>query len=355
LLDGNSIGGEEAEKTLDLYVAELNSYSESHRSDRGRRRRGPTVAERAELRQGDEGVGTSLPLNSAVDDQVNTFLDNFSNRAANRDPDSDPDSDGEPRKRQKLRESELPWSNDTAQRDPICEKTCNLLKLFEVDISKCKSSVRRALNAPPGFPTSQWDRIFRGEAVDLNHVFSSNFTCTVDEERTTRVGDAKISLGVVEAKRKVELRSDWASAWHLYTRAMRVAFPHRLDELQSYADYIEGIFDSKDESKHHTIISFDIAVRNFVGGGQTVLLTDTSKFTCFYNSIVMSDGSNFQSHGGSGKRPGNKRSTAAGTRPTVCNRFNATVGCPNSDTDCKYQHVCKKCGKLGHGQLKCTA
>jgi hypothetical protein len=353
VLGANSIGGEEAEKTLDLYVTELNSYSESHRSDRGRRMRGPAAAERAEPRQGNEGV--NLPLNSTVDDQVGTFLDNLSNRAANRDCDSDLDSDGEPRKRRKLRESELPWSNDGTQRDPICEKTCSLLKIFEVDISKCKSSVRRAVSAPPGFPTSQWDRIFRGEAVDLNHIFSSNFTCTVDEERTTRVGDAKISLGVVEAKRKVESRSDWASAWHLYTRAMRVVFPHRLDELQLYADYVKGIFDSKHKSKHHTIISFDIAVRNFIGGGQTLLLTDTSRFARFYNSIVMSDGSNFQSLGGSGKRPGNERSSVGGAKSVICNRFNATVGCPNSDIDCKYQHICKKCGKIGHGQLKCTA
>ncbi|PPQ96749.1 hypothetical protein CVT26_010234 [Gymnopilus dilepis] len=214
------------------------------------------------------------------------------------------ESCGGRRKRVRLTEEEMPWfdASRSASRNPSCIKTCELLKLYERDYSRAKFLVKSAPNAPLGFPVSQWDKIFRGEPIDLNQVASALFRPTVAEERTTRVGDAKISLGVAEPTRKVRSQSDWAAAWNSAVKAYRIAFPHRSDELQAYGDYIQGIFTAKDESVHPAVIHFDIGVRNHVGGGQTILLTDTHEFFSLYNAMVMSDGVAFQSRVSTSKR-----------------------------------------------------
>ena len=38
----------------------------------------------------------------------------------------------------------------------------------------------------------------------------------------------------------------------------------------------------------------------------------------------------------------------------VCNKFNTSSGCPSTDSDCKYRHLCKKCRKTDHGKEQCT-
>ncbi|PPQ85808.1 hypothetical protein CVT26_005156, partial [Gymnopilus dilepis] len=106
---------------------------------------------------------------------------------------SDEEGEGSRRKRVRLTEEEMPWfSVSQSNRSPSCKRTCELLKLYERDYGRAKFFVKSAPDAPPGFPVSQWDKIFRGEPIDLNQVASSLFRYTIAEERTTRVGDAKI-------------------------------------------------------------------------------------------------------------------------------------------------------------------
>jgi hypothetical protein len=60
---------------------------------------------------------------------------------------------------------------------------------------------------------SEWEHIFKGEPVDLGKILSSLHRVTIDPERKASIGDTEISIGVAEAKRKVETSSEWSTAW----------------------------------------------------------------------------------------------------------------------------------------------
>jgi hypothetical protein len=226
--------------------------------------------------------------------------------------------------------------------NPSCIKTIKTLRLFNRDIKGSKFLVSIATGAPDNVPSSQWERIFKGESVDLDQILSSLYRITITEERKARLGDADILLGPTEATRKVTTSTDWSSAWRRAARAIAFAFPHRTRELENYAEYIENEFAAKVASGHHRIILFDVAVRNLVRGGQQILLTDYNKFGSLYSAIVMPDGVQYASGG-------RKAQTTRG-KTEICNRFN-DKGC--SGTGCRYRHVCKTCGASNHGKSTC--
>ena len=92
---------------------------------------------------------------------------------------------------------------------------------------------------------SEWEHIFKGEAVDLNRILSSLHCVTIDPERKACIGDTEISIGGTETKRKVETSSEWSTAWRSALRAISFVFEHREQELFKYGDYIERLFAAK--------------------------------------------------------------------------------------------------------------
>lgn len=274
------------------------------------------------------------------------------------DPDSSDDDEGDdkPSKRQKLLESDMPWYVENEQHSrgslhPSCDETRRLLRAYNRDITKSKFFVKIAPNSPPGIPSSQWERIFRGDAVDLNQIYASLHHVIPDEERTGRVGDTEISFALSETKKRVRTASEWSSAWRRASRAITFAFPHRRDELLEYGDYIEGEFAAKLTSSHHRVILYDSALRNEVGGGQHCLLMDSHKFSRLYSAIVMPDGVETQ-HGSGGKNKKSSGTNQDASKSEICNKFNNGT-CKNADADCKYRHACKGCKKPGHGKKDC--
>ena len=262
------------------------------------------------------------------------------------------DSEDRPSKRQRLAESDMPWYN-TSDRlgiesvHPSSQETSRLLRAYNKDVAKAKFYVKVAHNSPSGVPSSQWERIFKGDAVDLNQFFASLHHVVADEERKGRLGDTEISLGVVEAKKQIRTAAEWSSAWRRASKAIAFAFPHRRDELAEYGDYIEGEFAAKLPSSHNRILLYDIALRNEVGAGQHTLLTQTHRFSRLYSAIVMPDG--IETH----SKPG-KKSSDGHPKTDACNKFNNGT-CKASDTSCKYRHICKKCGKGGHAGKDCSS
>jgi len=125
----------------------------------------------------------------------------------------------------------------------------------------------------------EWEHIFKGEAVDIDKVISSLHCISIDPERKAHVGDTEISIGGIETKRKAESSSEWATAWRSALRAIAFIFDHRERELAEYGEYIERLFATKRPTSHRQVILFDKGVRNEVGGGQTLLLTDYQYFT----------------------------------------------------------------------------
>jgi len=276
------------------------------------------------------------------------------------DPDSSDDDEGDDKtsKRQKLLESDMPWYVENEQPlqtslHPSCDETRRLLRTYNHDITKAKFYAKIAPNSPSGIPSSQWERIFKGDAVDLNQIYASLHHVVPDEERTGRLGDAEIVFALAETKKRVRTASEWSSAWRRASRAITFAFPHRRDELLEYGDYIEGEFAAKLTTSHHRIILYDTALRNEVGGGQHCLLTESHKFSRLYSAIVMPDGIESQnSSGGKGKKPSGTNQDSP--KSEICNKFNNGT-CKNADADCKYKHLCKNCKKAGHGKKDCTA
>jgi hypothetical protein len=263
--------------------------------------------------------------------------------------------DDKPSKKQKLLESDMPWfieSDDSSpdSGNPNCQETCRLLRAYNHDIPKAKFFIKIAPKSPSGIPSSQWERILKGDAVDLNQIFASLHHVIPDEERTGRLGDTEISFGVSEAKKRINSASEWSSAWRRASKAISFAFPHRKEELLEYGDYIESEFAAKLVSSHHKLLLYDVALRNEVAGGQHILLTDNHKFTRLYSVIVLPDGVETSSKQGNGRKPSSPQQ--GGSKPEICNKFNIGT-CKNSDADCKYRHICKGCNKSGHSKKDC--
>jgi hypothetical protein len=264
--------------------------------------------------------------------------------------DDEPKSDGdddEPRKRPRLEESDMPWIKlaplDEPRADPSCIKTIEFLQLFHSDIKKAKFYVSIARGAPDNIPPSQWERILKGESIDLDQILSSLHRITVDEDRNATISETTIIFRAPEAARKVTSSSEWSAAWRRAARAVAFVFPHRTRELEDYAEYIENEFAAKNASGHYRIIQYDIAIRNLVRGGQQTLLTDTHKFVSLYSAIVMPDGVQYAS--------GSRKPPLRG-KTEICNRFN-DKGCHAST--CRYRHTCKTCGSTNHGRSSCNS
>ena len=224
------------------------------------------------------------------------------------------------------------------------------MRAYNLDISKAKFFIKIAPNSPAGIPSSQWEHILKGESVDLNAIFSSLHHVVSDEERTDRLGETEISFGVAEAKKRVSTAAKWSTAWKRALKAIVFAFPHRWEELSDYGDYVESEFAAKLPSSHHKLILYDIALRNEVAAGQHTLLTDHGKFSRLYSAIVLPDGVEGNADKSSGKDTSKPKKGDG--KPEVCNKFNAGT-CQKLDGSCKYRHICKKCGKSGHGKKEC--
>lgn len=193
-----------------------------------------------------------------------------SSRASNEKQGGD---DYMPSKRVCLRESDMTWCGkaDHSKVNPSCLETSRLLRIYHPDIPAAVFSVQTAPLGPNDFPSSQWKRIFEGQPVDLSDVLSS------------------FPLPAVAGRRTVQTQAEWNKAWKSAAQATAFAFPHRAKELEAYEEAINDEFTARIESAHHKVVVYDIAVRNTVGNGCQLLLTDTqhAKLSKLYRAILM--------------------------------------------------------------------
>ena len=252
----------------------------------------------------------------------------------------------------------MPWYNPSpsSSRRGSCIATCKTLLRFSEDLSGVKALLRVANNLPEGIPSSQWDRIIRGESVDLHQILSSMHFIQFDEERKGRVGGAEVVFAIAESKRQVKTGGEWSAAFRRLAKAVVFLFPHRKEELSEYAEHIEGLFAAKHVNAHSKVILYDQSVRNRVGGGQNILLTDYQSFINLSEAILHADGIEYRGNG-KGSSKGGKGSDEGGStaKKEVCRRFNSQDGCRFTEEECYYKHTCKKCGKGGHGKPTCTS
>lgn len=177
----------------------------------------------------------------------------------------------------------------------------------------------------------------------------------LNEERKGRLGSAEVAFAVSESKRHIKMGSEWSSAFRRMSKAVTFLFPHRREELLEYAEHVEGLFAAKQTSAHPKVILYDQSVRNQVGGGQNILLTDYHRFYSLSEAILHADGVEYRAGGKGSAKGGNGPDKGDSTKKDVCRRFNGQAGCPFSEEECYYKHVCKGCGKGGHGKFSCTS
>jgi len=226
----------------------------------------------------------------------------------------------------------------------------NFLNYMEKTSPGANSLYEQPPTPPKEFRPPNGSRFFREKSLNLDHFLSSIVRTQIDEDRKARIGETHLTFSTSEAKRKVRNTADWAAAWRWASEAVVFAFPHRREELEQYQKHIQVKFDARRTYTHQRIIAYDIAVRNFVGGGQTSLLTDCEKFSHLYSAIVLPDGIEFTSSfpSSSTRRTAPARTSKGATE--TCNKFNTYSGCSHSP--CKYKHICKKCGG-DHPQNEC--
>ena len=333
---------QEKGKAFDSYLAEINSVAAIQDEDRSR------------TRGTSQPLGTTLfpdqrPNGKRIRDEVEDLLEQVSRG------EHEGEEDEQRVARKRAKEEDMPWFSlsSGSSRRSSCVETCKTLLQFSEDISGVKSLLRVANNLPEGIPSSQWDRIIRGESVDLHQILSSMHFVQLDEERKGRLGKAEVVFAVTDSKRHVRTGGEWSSAFRRMSKAVSFLFPHRKEKLSEYAEHIEGLFAAKHTNAHSKVILYDQSVRNQVGGGQNILLTDYQRFSGLSEAILHADGIEYR---GKGKGKGEKGSDESGSsKKDICRRFNSQDGCRFSEEDCYYRHICKKCGKGGHGKSSCTA
>ena len=291
------------------------------------------------------------PIDRQVNDLINESRSSRSNSLSGSESDSEGGGSRLAKRRRFLSKSDLPWYKpdriDTS--NPACKENRNILATFAKDLRYVKREIELDPDAP-SFPSTQWDWIIRGQAVDLDAVLSDIHRTAPTREGVGRVGNTEITFGLPEPVRRIETAGDWTSAWNRTQRAYKFTFPGRTEELQAYGEYIESLFAAKIPAVHSRVIMYDNSIRREVRGGQKTLLTDTTKFQHLFSAIMASDGI----EGSKFKISGN-RETHAGSNVAICNRFNSSSGCPSSDRTCKYKHVCRTCHKAGHSKERCDS
>lgn len=272
--------------------------------------------------------------------------------------DGDEDGDGQDQKRPKPDPQRFAWAGisdvlEVALRSEL-RQTLAFLREYEKDI---RFSRRHLLNTVgvPEFPTAEWDNILRGSTVDLDHVLSGQYALGTQDKQAQKIGDLKISYRALKPKRRVTSLGDWVIAWGKTSAATCFAFPHRETELRSYQVHIVSLFGALAVSQQSRVIDYDRAVRKRVGTVQDVLLTDFASFNDLKIMCIDSVGAGTVTGRSDTARPSPRSSPSkqGPKRDEVCKRWN-NGQCRHTAKECRYKHVCARCGRSGHPESRCA-
>lgn len=192
-------------------------------------------------------------------------------------------------KKRKVKEEDLPWYHGEKlareTEDPRCVENRRLLKLYHKDPSRVKQHIAASRTAPCNFPTSEWDKLLRGELADFDVIYSAIHHVGTPQENRGRIGDREIVFGHSDPVRKVENHGQWTIAASLYEEAISFAWPSRREEWANHYRYIVGLFSAKPTALHACVIEYEKAVRARVGPGTKMLLTDRNRFDDLRDAI----------------------------------------------------------------------
>lgn len=337
--DDNELSPQEKTQSFELFLAEIEA-------SKGGGQREPKGKSRADPESSKDKLSRAIAAAN--------FIQPVEVESSDGDESAESESgDEKSRKHQKLQPSDMPWHRQRGEHDtlrnPSCAKTAAIIRKLHSDLRSAKLYIRLTPEAPRGIPMSEWEHIFKGEPVNLDRILSSLHCVSIDSERKACIGETEISFSGVETKRKVETSSEWSTAWRSASQAIAFVFRHREQELFEYGDYIERLFAAKRPGSHGQVILFDRGVRNEVGGGQTILLTDYHYFSSLHAATLQDDGIEYHR----GKKSG-KGNRPDGSKTEICRKYNSQAGCRFSDSACRYRHACTAYGQTGHGKSTCV-
>lgn len=242
----------------------------------------------------------------------------------------------------------MPWMVERKAKSKLLPKnirnTQDILFAFSQDPKRVKALLATA-SGRPSMPSSEWDSLINGRAIDLDKVLTSQYSATSDRTERQKIGILEIILprDAAPATRRVKTHSDWITAWIVASRATVFLFRHRYPELEQYGTLMLGFFQAWDPAAHYRLIEFDRELRITAANRGDFELTNWTDpdYSRLFQQYISAFGR------GSGEPAPAKAITAPSrsrnpppASPAACKRFNA--GIPH--TDCRYQHKCADCG-----------
>ncbi|KAG2037068.1 hypothetical protein BDR03DRAFT_982457 [Suillus americanus] len=198
------------------------------------------------------------------------------------------------------------------------------------------------------FPESELYNIIRGRVVNFDVVFSGWYSDEPEHDHEEKLGKFKIKVGgESEPAKTVRSSQDWNVAYSLFARAMQFAFPHRLDELDDYGNFIHQKFAQNVSKYHSCVIAFDKAVRKRVSRRRDLQLSDFDQFSDLYEGHFSLSGCYTNDEG---SLSGLKHWRGV----DYCKRWNYKT-CSRSDSSCNYRHVCARCRSSEHPEKSCPS
>jgi hypothetical protein len=228
--------------------------------------------------------------------------------------------------------------------------TQSALENFSRDPKVAKASLLYSARCPQ-FPDSEWTNLLAGRSVDLDHVFSGQYSVTHNDKRTEKMGEVEVIIGSSIPARTVKTHGDWVIAWDQTVEATVFVFPHRAGELQAYGKHIRQLFASFPANLHSRVILYDKAVRLRAAQRRDLLLTDHAKFSDLHVLWIQNAGAGSSTDGG--ERARRSSGGTSNRRRDACRRWNANK-CPNSAGACNFAHVCSRCRSNTHTASECT-
>nr|VWO98611.1 Uncharacterized protein [Ganoderma boninense] len=216
-------------------------------------------------------------------------------------------------------------------------------------VPRGRSPTRRT----PEFPDAEWGNVLRGKVVDLDHVFSGQYSFGKDEKHTEKFGPLELSYRPVAPSKTVKSTGDWVIAWQRTTAAILYAFLHRKLELEGYYEHIFGLFGAIHPDYHHRVLDYDRAARKKAAAVHTILLTDIHEFAFLRTLYIESIGASITARATPTTPSDAKKRSRKPPSDEPCRRWNRGI-CNASDSACKYAHLCSNCGASGHPASGCA-
>ncbi|KAG1861379.1 hypothetical protein C8R48DRAFT_774130 [Suillus tomentosus] len=144
---------------------------------------------------------------------------------------------------------------------PSLQKTNSILANWVHDPKQVKCKWLESAFIPE-FPESELYNIIHRRVVNFNVVFSGWYSDESEQDYEEKLGKLKIKVGGgAEPAKSVHSSQDWSVTYSLFARAMRFAFPHRIDEVDDYRNFIHQKFAQNVSKYHYHVIAFNKAVR----------------------------------------------------------------------------------------------